>query len=230
VDRKVWGKVFDRETLFALYSLHNKGIIEDIKGAVAEGKESRIFLATNGEQLALKIYRVDAAAFERIWPYIRGDPRFWNVGKNRRAVIYRWVRKEFGNLKRMFNAGVSVPKPYAFSKNVLVMQFLGDGAPAPTLKEAGAQDEELFWRIVEDVGKMYRIARLVHADLSEYNIVLWENRHYFIDAGQAVDLKHPGADSFLERDIKNLTRFFKLDVPLNEVIKLVKGERSGNDS
>ena len=70
VERKVWGKVFDKETLFALYHLFNRGVFRELGGAVAEGKESRVFIAWNDEPLAVKIYRVDASAFESIWEYI----------------------------------------------------------------------------------------------------------------------------------------------------------------
>lgn len=227
MERKVWGKVFDKETLFALYTLFNRGIFRELGGAVAEGKESRIFIAWNDEPLAVKIYRIDASAFESIWEYIRGDPRFWHVKKNRREVIYAWVRKEFGNLKRLYEAGVNVPRPYSFVKNVLVMQFLGDTVPAPTLKEAKIEKpEELFEKIGKMVKDSWNIAKLVHADLSEYNILVWRGEPYMIDVGQAVDIRHPKAKEFLQRDCRNIARFFSRYIKKSEeelFFKLIKG-------
>jgi RIO kinase 1 len=57
------------------------------------------------------------------------------------------------------------------------------------------------------VDLLYREARLVHADLSEYNI-LYHEKPYLIDMGQAVTLDHPQARTFLVRDIRNLNRYF----------------------
>ena len=58
--------------------------------------------------------------------------------------------------------------------------------------------------------QMYIRCRLVHADLSEYNL-LWHPRthqFYVIDVSQAVELEHPNAIQFLKQDIMNVTRFF----------------------
>jgi RIO kinase 1 len=55
--------------------------------------------------------------------------------------------------------------------------------------------------------KLYSEAELVHADLSEYNI-LYSDRPYVIDMGQAVTLDHPKARAFLVRDIANVNRYF----------------------
>lgn len=52
---------------------------------------------------------------------------------------------------------------------------------------------------------MYHNALLVHADLSEYNILWSEGQCWFIDVGQAVEPRHPGARAFLLRDCNNVT-------------------------
>ncbi|MBR9681482.1 MAG: serine protein kinase RIO [Candidatus Altiarchaeota archaeon] len=225
-DRKVWGKVFDKGTLMAIYKLFNKGIFDRLKGEIAGGKEARVFLAINDHPLAVKIYRVTAVAFETIWAYLRGDPRYQNVSKNRRSVIELWVRKEYANLTRLYSAGVDVPRPYAFQNNILVMEYIGPegGGGAPMLKNLSRPDRtpELFNSIMEDVRKMYTIAKLVHADLSEYNILMHEGRHVIIDVGQSVDIKHPSSGKFLRRDIENIVRFFKVDRDVSELERWVK--------
>lgn len=224
VDRKVLDKVFDRPTLMNIHALFNKGIFREFGGPVADGKEARVFSAHNDLPLAVKVYKVEAATFKTISRYIKGDPRFWNLGKQRRALIHAWVKKEFGNLKRLYDAGASVPKPYAFKGNVLVMQFIGDGIPAPQVREVTPeQPEKMFRAIVDDLGKAYHLAKIVHADLSEYNVLVWRGRHYLIDIGQGVDLKHPHAGEWLERDVKNLCRFFSswVDVDPGEVLKTI---------
>ncbi len=52
--------------------------------------------------------------------------------------------------------------------------------------------------------KMYREANLVHADLSEYNMLWWKDQLYFIDVSQAVEKQHPLANVFLLRDCANV--------------------------
>ena len=49
--------------------------------------------------------------------------------------------------------------------------------------------------------------RLVHADLSEYNLVYHEGEVHVLDFAQAVDLSHSSALSYLYRDLCNVTRY-----------------------
>ena len=209
MDRKVLERVFDKPTLMAILSLFNKGIFREFGSPVADGKEARVFTARNDEELIVKIYKVETSAFETLKEYIRGDPRFWNIGSNRRSIIKAWVKKEFGNLRRLYEAGVSCPKPYAFANNIVVMQFIGKDIPAPQIKDVELESpEETLWAIADDLKKAYGIAKIVHADISEYNILFWEGKHYIIDVGQAVDIRHPMSEEYLKRDVKNLCRFF----------------------
>lgn len=141
-----------------------------------------------------------------------------------------WARKEFRNYKLMYDAGASVPKPVFQHENVLVMEFIGrDGVRAPLLREIILNEDEyveLFKNVLADVRKIYLKANLVHGDLSEYNIMIWEGRHYIIDVSQAVKISHPNAYDFLVRDLRNLRRYFGdevgIEVPsLQEMIEYV---------
>ena len=40
---------------------------------------------------------------------------------------------------------------------------------------------------------LYSECRLVHADLSEYNMLLWDEEVYIIDVSQSVEHDHPMA-------------------------------------
>lgn len=55
--------------------------------------------------------------------------------------------------------------------------------------------------------KMFRGCHLVHADLSEYNILWYEEKCWIIDLGQAVEPTHPHALHFLHRDCSNVIRW-----------------------
>ena len=221
-------EVFDRRTVLAVIELKRRGCIKQLKGVISAGKEARVYWAKDSENndLAVKIYLTVTAEFRKsIWKYIRGDPRYeWIGALPRHKLITAWARKEFSNLKRMYSAGVRVPKPICFYQNVLVMEFIGkNGIRAPLLKEAVERGElektdeaeRLFWDIVENIKIMYRRAGLVHADLSEYNIMLWNDKPYIIDVSQAVRIDHPHAHSFLYRDIYNIVKFFSEDLGLD---------------
>jgi RIO kinase 1 len=98
---------------------------------------------------------------------------------------------------------------------VLVREFIGskEGVPAKTLREKGLKDlEKGYEKIVESVARMFFLEELVHADLSEYNILVQEKNGeeelVIIDIGQAVLSTHPKAKEFFERDCKNISNYF----------------------
>lgn len=208
-DFKVFGSVFGRKTLLALYRLINKGVFDRMYGELFSGKEANIFFAEcDGEPLILKIYRIETADFNNMLPYVAGDPRF-DVPKNKRKMVYEWTGKEYKNLMRFSNAGVRVPRPIAFHDNILAMEFVGDNAPAPTVRVMPPKKPQEFYdALVTDISLGLEKARLVHADLSEYNVLNF-GVPVIIDCGQAVDRRHPRAKEFFERDVKNINSFFK---------------------
>ena len=56
--------------------------------------------------------------------------------------------------------------------------------------------------------KLYTDCHLVHADLSEYNMLWHRGEVVFIDVGQSVEPSHPYGLEFLFRDCLNVSRFF----------------------
>ena len=223
--RAVFGDVFDDATLMALYGLAKKGYIDAMGGSVSTGKEANIFHAISKEygEVAVKIFMMSTANFNAMKEYILGDPRFMGIKHAKKDIILAWARKEFKNLKRAKDAGVRVPDPYVVKRNILLMEFMGkDGIPMPQLKDLIlSQDdaERLFKKIVEYMNLLYVKAELVHADLSEYNILVDMNdmSPVIIDMGQSVTTDHFNAETFLIRDVNNVARFFnKLNVSINE--------------
>jgi len=213
-DKNVQDAVFDKRTLMDLYGLASKGVIDALGGSVCTGKEANIFRARAGEkELALKIYRISTSNFNSTQDYLQGDPRFSSVRGTKRAIVAAWTRKEFRNLSRAEEVGIPVPHPIAMKENILVMDLVAvDGQAAPTLKEVDLKQEEaraVYERIVDYISQLYNRAQLVHADLSEFNILYHQGRPVIIDMGQSVTLDHPQARRFLERDIANVAHFFR---------------------
>ena len=56
---------------------------------------------------------------------------------------------------------------------------------------------------------MYHECKLVHADLSEYNILYHDSHLYIIDVSQSVEHDHPHAFDFLRNDVKNVEEYFR---------------------
>ncbi len=228
-------EVFDSITLSHLYRLFSRKILRDIKGVVHAGKEARVYwgILTDGRDAAVKIYLSFSAEFRKsIRKYIEGDPRFENIPKgNFRRLIYEWTRKEFRNLKRLHDNGVRVPQPIGFSGNILVMEFIGErGVRAPLLAEiADDLDLEEYVDIYDDLAlnleRMVCKAGIVHADLSEYNLMYYNNVLWIIDVSQAVLYSHPYAKEFLERDLNNIYRFFSPYIGESKIENL--GEKLG---
>ncbi len=212
---EVLEEVFDFWTIRALYKLMNKGVIGRIFGVVAAGKEARIYWgeSPSGDQLAIKIFLVTTAEFRKgRMKYIEGDPRFRVLRKGMRNIVRLWCHKEFRNLKRAYDHGISVPKPYAHLENILVMEFIDagePGVPAPLIKEKPPENPgKAFREIKFYIRKLYKDANLVHADLSEYNILNRRGQLVIIDWGSAVLTSHVHAKEFLLKDISNIYRFF----------------------
>lgn len=209
--------IFDKTTLIYLSSFFNKGVISKLEFKIATGKEADVYIADAGvsDQLKgsfviLKCFRIEDTSFPNMSDYIIGDPRFKRPGKSMSAIVKTWCRKEFGNLNIAVRAGVSAPAPYMFNGNILAIEFIGDesGAAAPRLKDIRVEEPKVTMdQIIENVRKFYA-AGFVHADISEYNVLINNSKPWLIDFGQAVSLKHPNAERFIDRDIFNLSQYF----------------------
>ncbi|XP_041360666.1 serine/threonine-protein kinase RIO3-like [Gigantopelta aegis] len=213
----------DSKTRLMMYKLVNSGILESVTGAISGGKEAQVFHAFGGEvedkclpkECALKVYKTTLNEFKNREKYIHGDRRFFKDDfkkANPRKIMKLWAEKEAYNLNRMKKFSVPCPSVVALKKHVLVMSFIGkDGHPAPKLKDAKLSPENLedaFDQTVKIMKKLQTECSLVHADLSEFNMLWHNNTVHVIDVSQSVDLMHPKAMEFLYRDCYNVNKFF----------------------
>ena len=190
---KVINEVLDKTTIFELYALIKSNIISYVNGAVKSGKESVVFWAVDQNQsnLALKIYLVTTSNFKKRTKYLIGDPRFSRVKKGTKNIVYLWAYKEFQNILKCYNSGISVVTPIHVSKNILVMEFVGNnGNPEKTLLESDV-DENDYHQSIQLITDLFTKEKLVHADFSEYNIFKTKNCLKLFDLGSAIDLSHP---------------------------------------
>jgi RIO kinase 1 len=211
-DYQVFDNVFDVPTLLAINDLRSQHVIGEMKGSLAAGKESKVYLAEapDGSLITLKIYLTVSAEFKKRMQYLAGDPRFSDIKKGSRNIMTLWARKEFKNMQAARSAGVRVPVAIAVKKNVLVMEYVTDenGDAARPLADHEVTKED-YEQVIGQVSLLYAKAGLVHADLSEYNIFKSDQGIMLFDFGSAVDIKHPNSKQFLVRDVLNINRFFE---------------------
>ena len=206
--------VFDERTIFQLNKLTVNGPLDRVEGIISAGKEANVYLAYDleGNEVAIKIYKIDSNTSKWMRNYIVGDPRFKRIPHNISKIIYLWASKEYKNLKRAEKAGLRVPKPIFVKNNILIMEYIGFGPiPAPKLKDIKDPKEiiSLLGEILEMMKLLYQKAKLVHGDLSEFNILYHNQQPVIIDISQAVSIQHPKAEIYLVRDIKNIFNFFQ---------------------
>ncbi|MBS3107047.1 serine protein kinase RIO [Candidatus Woesearchaeota archaeon] len=222
---KTMHNVFDNFTNLTVFKLISQGHFDGLESPVSIGKEANIFTAKKGEgRVIAKIYRLEACDFNRMYDYIREDPRYADLKGKKRKIIFAWVQREFRNLMKAREAGVRVPTPIAFANNVLVLEMIGQEEPAPKLKDAVPKDKNAFLdAILENMARLHK-AGFVHADLSPFNILNDRERPVFIDFSQCSPLETSRSQEFIDRDVRNIHNFFKkhgLAVDIDEMKKKV---------
>nr|XP_022314156.1 serine/threonine-protein kinase RIO1-like [Crassostrea virginica] len=216
-DRATAEQVMDPRTRMILFKFLQRGLIAEINGCISTGKEANVYHATTQNQgdRAIKVYKTSILVFKDRDKYVTGEFRFRHgyCKHNPRKMVRTWAEKEMRNLSRMYQAGLPCPEPIFLKSHVLVMRFIGtDGWPAPLLKDCDISEtkaRELYLECIHIIRTMYHTCRLIHADLSEFNMLYHNGGVYVIDVSQSVEHDHPCALEFLRKDCTNITEFFK---------------------
>ncbi|XP_050336383.1 serine/threonine-protein kinase RIO1 [Bactrocera neohumeralis] len=216
-DRATAEQVMDPRTRMILFKLLNRGFIQEINGCISTGKEANVYHAVSkdDDEYAIKIYKTSILIFKDRDKYVSGEFRFRHgyCRHNPRKMVRTWAEKEMRNYLRMHNAGVPVPEPLLLRSHVLVMRFCGkNGWPSPKLKDVElttSKARELYRECVVLMWRIYNKCKLVHADLSEFNILLQDGQLIIIDVSQSVEHDHPHAFDFLRKDCANISDFFR---------------------
>jgi RIO kinase 1 len=198
-----------------------EGFITEIVRIIRTGKEASVYLCranrstTDEDLLALKLYHpLDRRDFRDESLYRDGEwikERRVRVALEKRTRFGRgvqsevWVGREWETLSLLSEAGVAVPRPVARSEDAILMTYVGDeDDAAPQLRSyrpSPSEAEDLLDQTIKAVELMlYR--NVIHADLSAYNVLVWEGRITVIDLPQAVDpRKNRHTKGLLERDV-----------------------------
>lgn len=211
--------VMDENSRLLIFKLMNQGILDEVNGAINTGKEAVVYhgIGSNAEkdvpsgEVAIKVFKTTLNEFKNREPYIKEDYRFKDRchKPNNRKVIPLWAEKEMHNLVRIKKSGLNCPTVVCLKKHVLVMTFIGcDGKSAPILRDATLSSTQVNKAYADSVNIMkdlYTKCELIHADLSEFNLLWHDNQVWVIDVSQAVMTTHPHALGFLLRDCINVT-------------------------
>lgn len=216
-------KQYGRDVLALKYFV-DRGVLDAVGTKLGVGKEADIYdgLSPSGYRVAIKFHRVGRSSFKqtkRLRAY--GEATSWY----KQSCIA--ARREYEALESLYPIGVKVPKPIVYNRHAIVMEII-IGDPLYVVIDL-PDPQHLFHEIIENIKKAYQEASVIHADLSEFNVIVKPDLDIFIiDWPQWVPKSHPRGLEYLKRDIVNISRFFSkrfgLDVDVNKVLKDIRGE------
>jgi RIO kinase 2 len=209
----------------AINALVKAGVIESFGKPLGVGKEADVYdaLSPNGKRIAIKFHRLGRVSF-------RQTRRKRGYIKERSAWLFQShlaAEKEFNAMQLVYSCGVSVPEPISQNRHVIAMGMI-EGAELSKYSEI-ANPQKVLKEILRNIRKAYLKANIIHADLSEYNVILRPDGHIqIIDWPQYVKTDHANAGELLERDLKNICVFFgrkfKVEVQVQDACDYVIGK------
>ena len=203
-----------------LQPLIDDGVIDEVVRSLKSGKEATVYVVRSGTHLrCAKVYRDMAQrSFQRRAQYqegrkVRGSRESRAMNRStrfgRKEQEHEWKNAEVDALYRLVAADVSVPRPFGYFNDVLIMELVRDasGDPAPRLGEVELTPDvarEYHSFLMQQVVRMLSLG-LIHGDLSEFNILLAAEGPVIIDLPQVVNASgNNAAFAMLERDINNI--------------------------
>src|SRR5512136_3278927 len=186
--------VFGGYDTLALMTLTRNGTISALGSKIGEGKESVVYEALGLGPVAIKFHRIGGRSFSSARlnrDYMPEEGHCpWLIASRRSA------EREYQALTAL-HPKVSVPLPIGQNRHTVMMALI----TSPNLNHCRVEEpEEVLDDILTNAGIAYHEG-FIHADLSEYNILMEEGRCVIIDWPQWVGTTHPNAVSILERDV-----------------------------
>ncbi|HJH32569.1 MAG TPA: serine/threonine protein kinase [Methanosarcinaceae archaeon] len=218
---------FDGYDALALNTLVKRGTISAIGDEIGVGKESVVYEAIKEPELAMGKMTPVIIKFHR-----EGRTSFTQVKRIREHLAdkehFSWIyaarlsaKREY-EIMEMLYPEVSIPKPIDHNRHALVMAIAKGSLLAKTRL---LKPEWFLHEIISQIRMTYSLG-VIHADLSEYNIFVYECGVQFIDWPQYVNLDHPQADELLKRDVFNVLAFFKrkygIEMDVDDVVSGIK--------
>jgi RIO kinase 2 len=209
----------------AINTLIKANKLEAFGKSLGVGKEADVFdaLTPDNRRIAIKFHRLGRISF-------RQTKRKRNYAVEHTSWLYQSrlaAEKEYQALQRLYQAHVAVPEPISQNRHIIAMGMI-EGTRLIDQKII-PQPQKILKRILVNVRRAYQKANIIHADLSEYNIILQPNLQILIiDWPQHITKNHPNAQQILNRDLRNILHFFnrktKLKTKTEDAIVYVTGK------
>lgn len=215
-----------------------KALIDDVIALVKGGKEANVYMcsatqAVGGGLVAAKVYRPRAFRNLRNDKMYREGRELLNdkgiaikaqnnremraVGKKtefgQELTHHSWLMHEYVTMQRLRKAGADVPVVVSSGPNAILMQFVGDRRQAaPVLHSVGLEEGEarrLYHQVLRNIEIMLA-QRMIHGDLSAYNILYWQGKITLIDFPQVTFADaNSNAWKILQRDVQRVCDYFE---------------------
>jgi len=212
--------VFGGYDALALHALTKRGTVSALGSLIGEGKESVVHEALGLCPVAIKFHRVGLRSFSSARTKREYMPEEghcpWIFASSRSA------EREFAALTAL-HPKVSVPVPVGRNRHAVVMSLVA----GPNLNRCTVEDPAgMLDEILDNIRSAYH-AGIIHADLSEFNVMVEEGRCIIIDWPQWVEADHPNADQIVRRDVENILAYFlrkyQVTYQLEDAVQCVTG-------
>jgi RIO kinase 2 len=224
--RRGQGYVLTREgvEVMALKDYVKKDLIFALGAIIAKGKESDVYeaLTEEGTVYALKLYKIGRISFTSVRKKrVRENAEF----RSWVTANYDAARREYHALRKLEGLSPAFPKAVAYSRSTVLLEELSGVrlSQRPFLEDP----RSALRTVIDSMRTAYLRARLVNADLSEYNILTDGSSIWLIDWPQAVDVGHPNSAELLLHDVKAVAAFFdrayRVKVDASKVLEYVTG-------
>ncbi|MCR8454707.1 MAG: AarF/UbiB family protein [Crenarchaeota archaeon] len=198
----------------ALHKLRNLIELKEISHRINVGKEADIYACRgiDGRLYIVKTYRLGRTSFSKV----KAKRPIYETTAGWLVMSSKAAKREFQILTKLWEVGVSVPKPIAHAYHMILMEFV----PGRELYKARLKNPlSVFRTIINETLKAYTKAEIVHADLSEYNVIINEATEdiWIIDWSQWLPSDHLEAENYFRKDMENIVKFFhkKYRIDLN---------------
>ncbi|CEG47828.1 atypical rio rio2 protein kinase [Plasmopara halstedii] len=190
----------------ALRVFLQRGHIMGLGRQIGVGKESDIYLATQGDgtEVAIKFHRLGRTSF-------RAVKSKRDYLKSRKSVSWFYMSrlsamKEYAFLKTLYDREFPTPTPIDCNRHAICMSLV-DGYPLNQVRQL-ANSKNAYEMSMAIVVRLAEYG-LVHCDFNEFNIMIGnDGKITMIDFPQMISTSHPNAAELFDRDVHGLVKFF----------------------